>query len=83
MPKEYDNTNSGAIFYNERKAKDTHPDYTGSLNVQGVEYWVSGWTKHGKSGKYKGKKFMSIAIKPKDGGVQKTPEPDFNDDIPF
>lgn len=39
----YDNTNRGSIWKNERKEKDTHPDFKGSLNVEGVEYWVSGW----------------------------------------
>lgn len=39
----HDNTNRGAIWKNERKEQDTHPDFTGSLNVDGVEYWVSAW----------------------------------------
>ena len=39
----YDNTNRGQIWGNDKKEKDTHPDFKGSLNVEGVEYWVSGW----------------------------------------
>jgi len=39
----YDNTNRGKIWGNDKKEKDTHPDFTGSINVEGVEYWVSAW----------------------------------------
>ena len=39
----YDNTNRGSVWKNERKTTDKHPDFTGSANVDGVEYWVSMW----------------------------------------
>lgn len=41
----YDNTNRGQFWRNEKKEKDTHPDWTGSINIDGVEYWLSGWSK--------------------------------------
>lgn len=58
----YDNTNSGALFKNDRKQQDNHPDYTGSLNVKGEEFWLSAWLKTSKTGQ----KFMSLSVKPKD-----------------
>ena len=40
---QYDNTNRGSIWPNDKKETENHPDFTGSLNVEGKEYWVSGW----------------------------------------
>lgn len=54
--------NSGSIFRNEKKEKDTHPDYTGSAMIDGREFWVSAWLKTSANGR----KFMSFAYKPKD-----------------
>lgn len=50
MTKEYDNTNRGSIWPNEKREKDTHPEFTGSLNVEGVEYWVSAWKRKPNAG---------------------------------
>jgi len=61
---EYDNTNRGSIWKNEKKDKDTHPDFTGSLNVGGVEYWVSAWKR--KEGAAAKAPALSFSVKPKD-----------------
>lgn len=95
MSQQYDNTNSGALFKNERKAQPSQPDYRGEVNVEGAEFWVSAWIKEGKKGK-----FMSLALTPKE---EQKPAPkthgqmrqearglktgtgfdDMDDDIPF
>ena len=85
----YDNTNSGLLARNERKQSDTHPDFTGTINVDGVDYWLSAWVKEGREGsKMAGKKFFSLSVKAKEGQQPKAkPEPEqqvaFDDDIPF
>ena len=53
--------NSGSIFKNDKREKDSHPHATGSAMIGGVEYYVSAWTKDGKNGKW-----QSLAFKRKD-----------------
>lgn len=83
---EYDNTNTGALFSNkDAKRNDRDPDYKGSLNVGGLEYWVSSWIKVSKSGA----KFMSLSVKPKQAAQKPAPKApqaardDDDSDIPF
>lgn len=39
----YDNTNRGQIWGNKEKQKDSQPDFKGTINVEGREYWLSAW----------------------------------------
>lgn len=50
---QYDNTNRGSIWKNERKREGKQDaDFTGTLNVDGKEYWVNAWRrKDGASAK--------------------------------
>ena len=59
----YDNTNKGILGRNKRKEKDTHPDHSGTINIEGVEYWLSAWI---KTSQQTGEKFFSLSVKPKE-----------------
>jgi len=58
----YDNTNTGALFTNDRKTNDRQPGFTGKVDVEGKEYWLSAWAKKTRTGK----PFMSLALTPVD-----------------
>lgn len=83
---QYDNTNRGVLFINKDRASDNHPNARGSININGVEYWLSAWTKTSQAGE----KFQSLSVTPKEAQapVQKPvqqPAADmaFDDDVPF
>jgi hypothetical protein len=66
---QYDNTNRGALFRNDRATSDKHPTHKGSINVNGQEFWLSAWVKEGQKGK-----FFSLSVEPKE--QQEAPKPD-------
>jgi uncharacterized protein (DUF736 family) len=76
---DYDNTNSGALFANADRKTDKHPNARGTLNVEGVEYWISAWTKVSK----KGDKYQSLSVQRKDQQAPAKEEAPFDDQIPF
>lgn len=61
---EHDNNNRGALWNNDRKQSDTHPDLSGSITIDGKEYWVSGWKK--KPGQSDRAPIVSLSVRPKD-----------------
>lgn len=87
--------NTGSLFRNNRKEKDTHPDYNGSVRIEGRDMWIAAWLKESKDGT----KYFSLAFKRKDGtgdrpapaqeqefkaAVKRNfPDADLSDEIPF
>lgn len=51
--------NRGSMFDNDRRKTDKHPDFTGSIDVEGVIYWISGWTGMTTDGK---KRKISLSV---------------------
>jgi len=89
---------SGSLFKNDKRDSDNHPNAKGSAMIDGVEYWVSAWTKRDKNGN----PWQSLAFTPKDTAqhAPRRPQsktvdpalnkasmraqaPEFNDEIPF
>lgn len=76
--------NSGRLSRNDRKEKETHPDMKGSATINGVEYWISGWTKENDRGKW-----LSLAFEQKQenraqqGGRDQRRNDRQSDDIPW
>ena len=89
---QYDNTNRGSLFKNNRKENEKHADYNGSINVDGHDFWLNAWLKTDKNGN----KYMSLSVKRKDGTAARPeaqsivkevqrhfPDAKLDDDIPF
>ena len=76
---------SGSLFKNSRKTSENHPDYTGSIMINGREHWLSAWVKEGKSGKFfsvsVGKIKEPVGWKPK--GEDEIQRNTIEDDVPF
>lgn len=71
---EFDNTNRGVLFNNDRAESERHPQYKGSINIQGVDCWLSAWVKEGKNGK-----FFSLSVQPKDENYTPKPKVEYSD----
>jgi len=78
--------NTGALFKADKEGNERRPDYSGSLNVNGQDYFIDAWLRKSKAGTT----FMSLSVKPKmarhQGGA-KNPAPrtkdELNDEIPW
>jgi uncharacterized protein (DUF736 family) len=71
---------SGSLFKNERKEKETHADYRGECMIDGQAYYMDAWVNTSKNGK----KYLSVKFKAK--GEKPADAPAFDDadsDLPF
>ena len=81
----FDKTNTGILSRNDRREKETHPEFRGEINVDGTDYWLSAWVKEKKDGSGR---FFSLSVRPKE---EKTSKPaaksqrleDMDSDLPF
>jgi len=76
----YDNNNRGALWKNENKKTDKHPNLRGSAEINGVEYWVSGWTS--SEGGKKPLVSLSFQLKEDKPAARSATVEDF-EDLPF
>ena len=76
--------NTGAIFKNNYKKADNHPDYKGKMNVDGKDKEVALWVRESKEGL----KYFSVAVsepyKPEPMAEEfKKDKKEEEDDLPF
>lgn len=84
----YDNTDRGALFKNDRKESDKHPDYKGTINIGGRDYDLAAWISKSKAGQtYMSLKASEPRARSEGGGVPSEPGPaggdDLDSEIPF
>lgn len=78
--------NSASLFKNDRKTAEEQPNAKGEAKIDGVEYWVSAWTKKDKNGNpwqslaFTPKEKQSAPVAPVDANKKLR---DLDDDIPF
>ena len=86
---DYDNTNTGGLFKNDKGDNEKRPDYRGSININGAEYWLSAWIRTaGENSKTPGQKFLSLKAEEPFKKAEKESSPvqtgSFqDDDVPF
>lgn len=71
MEQQLDPTNRGWLFVNDKKTEDKQPHWNGTLNVNGVEFWISAWKKISKAEK----PYLSISIREKQEQTRQVSQP--------
>lgn len=66
---EYDNTNRGTLFVNNRKTTDKQPDYTGDIHFGTVKMKLAAWERTSKAGNT----FLSLSVSEWVDKIQETP----------
>jgi hypothetical protein len=72
---------SGALFKNSERKTDKHPEYRGDILIDGKEYWLAGWVKEGKNGKFFSLK-ATVKEERSGNGIKRNPGP-VDEGIPF
>jgi hypothetical protein len=77
--------NTGSLFANDKREKETHANARGSAVIDGKHYFVDAWTNTTNDGrKYQSLKFKLKDKQPAQGGGGFAPQtPDLDDDVPF
>ena len=78
---QYDNTNTFALFKNDQGDNPKRPNYTGNMNVDGIEFRISGWIREGANGK-----FISGQVQLKEAKGEARSKPAIegaDEDVPF
>lgn len=82
MAEQYDNTNSFALFKNEKGDNEARPDYTGTVTLEGgKEMRMACWIRESKSGvKFLSGRLSEPQVQSSNAGSNASVE---GEDIPF
>lgn len=81
--------NTGSLFKNDRREKDTHAHAKGTALIDGVEYWIDAWTNETKDGqkyqslKFKAKEARTDSFAQQEAMRGSVSSADLDDEIPF
>ena len=67
--------NTGTLFTNDKKTKETHPDLNGKITILGREFYISAWKKQTSQGKA----YLSLSVKPAEEQQTKAQSKDISD----
>ena len=84
----YETNLTGVLFVNDKSGNDKRPDWKGSVEIDGEQFWVSGWSRSSAKGD-----LISLKLERKENQAPKTsaaPAPtaaaasfDADEEIPF
>ena len=90
---QYNNTNRGVLFMNDKKSNENSPSYKGKINVTigegankiSIDCRLSGWVKKTEDNKFK---LMNLQVEPLDEATKPAPKAkpvavELDDEIPF
>lgn len=87
---ENNKNNSGALFRNDKRETEKHPEYTGNITIEGKEFYLSAWVNESAR---TGQKYFALKATPKAATAPTTTAPaqpsqtttiaDPVDDLPF
>jgi hypothetical protein len=83
---QYDNRNRGSLWPNKKKEKETHADFTGTINVEGREFWFNAWRR--KPDASPNSPSLTCTISPKEDRIEppsssRSMKDEMDDEIPF
>jgi len=70
--------NSGAAWYNKDRLTEKHPSYSGTINIEGILYFIDIWPRKTEDGRT----WLSMAFKKKTKQLSED-APKAADDVPL
>ena len=80
----YETNLTGVMFKNDKGGNEKRPDWKGSIEIDGVHYWCSGWSRESAKGPLISMKLEKKEVQQSAPAPKQAPAfDDFDDSIPF